>query len=621
MSPFNRLSLFITLFFLFTSLPTFGQTDKNGKFYIYEDSSKKLTSEAAYQLYQQGKFIRSYNNNLNKGFTQSIFWVAYQNEGQLPADSLLLYIGNQHINRIHFFFVKDGSVKQQYITGDYFPFWQRPVKATGFYFPINKQGLYLAQIDKSNESLQLSFKLLSRIDAVSAESESKIIMAVFTGMILLLLVFGLYLLLIFKDLIYIFYILSICAGWLWVLSNAGYGFEYLWPNVPWFASKARPIFAIMPLIFSMMFLIRYIGGLRNKKVLRLIQVMNVLLLACIFTILLFTERGYEHKLWLFIQYFIPLISIVYTVVILGILTLASIKGNRLAIFYLIAIIVLIASALLQSSFLFGGFNSLSNLLGNYGLAFGYVIEVIILTAGLVYRFNQYRVDKEKALIEMNKQQQENTRIIIQVQEAERSQIADQLHDVAGSLLSAAKLNLSSLNEKGINNLAAVNYAQKAEDAVGLVSEMVRNLSHALSPVMLEKVGFKTSLEKIAAIVNASGKINIQLLVLGFDKYEAGFNKYYTALYGMVYELLNNIVKHANAKNVLVQATEHENCFSLIVEDDGVGLTGVNLMESHTLGIAGIQSKVYSLNGVIALDKNIPQGLIVTIEIPFNDDEN
>jgi signal transduction histidine kinase len=621
MNRTNRLSFFITVFFLFICLPSFSRSDKTGVFYIYEDSSKKLTGETAYQLYQLGKFARSNKNNLNKGFTQSIFWLVYKNEEQLPADSLLLYIGNHHINRIHFFFAKDGSVKQQYITGDYFPFSQRPVKATGFYFPINKQGLYLAQIDKSNESLQLSFKLLSRVDAITAEAQNKIIMAVFTGMILLLFIFGVYLFLISKDLIYIFYILSICAGWLWVLSNAGYGFEYLWPNIPWFASKARPIFAIAPLVLSMMFLIRYIGGIRNKKVIRLIQVMNVLLLACIFTILLFTEEGYEHKLWLLIQYFIPLISIVYTVITLSILTVASIKGNKLAIFYLIAIVVLIASALLQSSFLFGGFNSLSNLLGNYGLAFGYVIEVIILTAGLVYRFNQYRVEKEKLLLEINSQQQENTRILIEVQEAERSQVANQLHDVAGSLLSAAKLNLSSLLEKGIINKEATDHAKKAEDAVGLVSEMVRNLSHALSPVMLEKVGFKTALEKVAAIVNASGKINIELLVLGFEKYETGFNKYYTALYGIVYELLNNIVKHSGAKNVLVQATEHEDGFSLIVEDDGIGMLPVNTAEKQTLGIAGIQSKVLSLNGIIAFDKNEPQGLLVTIEIPVAEHEN
>jgi signal transduction histidine kinase len=103
--------------------------------------------------------------------------------------------------------------------------------------------------------------------------------------------------------------------------------------------------------------------------------------------------------------------------------------------------------------------------------------------------------------------------------------------------------------------------------------MVRNLSHALSPVMLEQVGFKTSLEKVVAIFNASGKIHIHLQVIGFEKYELGLNIYYTSLYSIIYELLNNIVKHSGAKHALLQVTEHDDSFTLIVEDDGIGFNG------------------------------------------------
>ena len=617
----SRVSLLLTLCLVFICLACFSQTNGKSVFYIYEDSAKTLTSQKALELFEQGKFKNVTTNNLNQGFTQSIFWLAYQNEKQIPNDSLLLYIGHHHINRIHYYFVNEAKIQLQYLTGDYYPFKQRPINATGFYFPIAKRGLYLAQIDKSNESLQMSFNLVSKLNAIATEANNKIIMAVFTGMILLMLIFGTYLFVISKDTIYILYILYICAGWLYVLANAGYGFEYLWPNLPWFASKSRPVFAIIPLIFSMLFLVKYIGGLQSKRIAKLVKIINIVLFTCVVIILLFNEKGYQNKLWMYIQYFIPLLSTSFAILILSILITASVKGNRLATFYLIAVVVLMISAILQSSFAFGGFNSISNLLSNYGLAFGFVIEVIILTAGLVYRFNQYRVDKEQILVKMNNQQQENTRIIMQVQEAERSQVANQLHDVAGSLLSAAKLNLSALSKSSIGNENSANFAQKAEEAVDLVADMVRNLSHALSPVMLEKVGFKTTLEKVAAIVNASGKINIQLLVLGFEKFEPGFNKYYTALYGMVYELLNNIVKHAQAKNVLVQATEHEHCFSLIIEDDGIGMPLLNLRTNTTLGLVGIQSKVHSLNGMVAFDKNVPQGLIVTIEIPFKEHEN
>ncbi|MCY7293173.1 MAG: histidine kinase [Ferruginibacter sp.] len=619
MHVFRPVTTFCVIIIIFFGGQLFAQANNN-QFYLYEDSTKQLTGEKALQLFNEQKFTAVKSSEMNKGFTRSVFWLAYTNNYNSPIDSLLLFIGDHHINRIHFYYVNDNSAKQEWVTGDYYPFSQRPVNATGFYFPVNKKGVYLAQINKANESLQLSFKLVVKANALSAEADNKTIMALLTGMMMLMTVFGFYLFIVSKDKVYIFYILYIVSGWLWVLANAGYGFQYLWPNLPWFASKSRPVFAIVPLIFSLLFLPRYIGGIKSKKLQLFINTMIVFLLVCIIAIFLFNKNGYQKNWWLYIQYLIPLTSLLYVFMMLGILSVSAFKGNRLSMFYLAAILALLISIVLQASFAMGSLNGFGVFFSYHGLSVGIVIEAIILTSGLVYRFNQYRIDKEKLLLEMNKRQVENTRILMEVQEAERSQVANQLHDVAGSLLSAARLNLSSLLEKGlIVNDNAVTQLKKTEEAVSLVSDMVRNLSHALSPVMMEQVGFKTAMEKVIAIFNASGKIDIKLLVLGFEKYNPQLNNYYTALYSMIYELLNNIVKHSDAKHALLQVTEHEDAFTLIAEDDGIGFNHNKIEKKHSLGIAGIQSKINYFNGSIAFDKNMPQGLVVTIEIPISYD--
>lgn len=611
---------FIIFIFLLICHFSYGQTTDPQEYYLYEDSAKTLTGESAIKLFNEGKFTKETVTEINLGFTRSVFWLAYQNDQEYPTDSLLFYIGHHHINRIHFFYANDSSIQQQWITGDYFSFKQRPVIATGFYFPVDKKGLYIARIDKSNESLQLSWHLISRLNAFVYEAEDKTVLAFFTGMMLLMIIFGIYLFIVTLDKMYIWYILYIGSGWLWVLSNAGYGFEYLWPNTPWFASKARPVFALAPLFFSMLFLIPFIGGVKNKKIFFIIKATNLLLLVCIIFILFFNEEGYQSNWWLYIQYFIPLIALLYVIIILLVLIVEAFRGNRYAQFYLLAVITLMTTSIMQVTFSLGGLNRMSSFFSSYLLSIGYVVEAIILTAGLVYRFNQYRLEKVKLLVEMNKQQQENTKILMEVQEAERSQIANQLHDVAGSLLSAAKLNLSSLKETGIATNEKVSaQLDKTEEAVDQVADMVRNLSHALSPVMMEQVGFKTALEKVIGIFNASGRINIQLLVLGFEKYDAGLSNYYTALYSIIYELLNNVVKHSGAKNVLLQVSEHANSFTLIAEDDGRGIDITQTAIKESLGLAGIQSKVNYLKGVVAFDKNQPTGLIVTIEIPITYD--
>jgi signal transduction histidine kinase len=619
--PLPKLIALLALFILPVSQRSFAQAGGARDFYLYEDTAKTLTEREALQLYKQGEFTPTTTNEKNVGFTRSVFWLVYDNKHELPHDSLLLFIGHHHINRIHLYVATDNSLRLEWLTGDYFPFKQRPINARSFYFPVNKKGLYLARIDKANESLQLSFAVISHNELLATEGNQKSIMGIFTGMILLLIIFGVYLFLISGDKIYLFYILYMASGWLWVLANAGYGFQYGWPRLPWFASKARPVFALAPLIFSMLFLRRYIGGIPNKKMLLTVKIVNWSLVACIVSILFFNEAGYQSSWWFYIQYFIPLISLVFVVVTIVVLVSAAWRGNKLAIFYLAAITVLFSFGFLQIFFSLGKLRDTDNFFSNFGLSIGYLTEAIILTAGLVYRFNQYRLDKENLLVKINRQQHENTRIIIEVQEAERSQVANQLHDVAGSLLSAAKLNLSSYREKkgGVQELPD-SHLQKTEEAISLVSSMVRNLSHALSPLMLEKIGFKASLEKIVAIVNASGKIKIELLVTGFEIYELALNKYYTALYSIIYELLNNIVKHSGAKNVLLQVTNYEDSFLLVSEDDGIGMDRDNIGNPNSLGLAGIQSKIDYFKGQIAFDSNQPSGLIVTIEIPYNYEE-
>lgn len=61
--------------------------------------------------------------------------------------------------------------------------------------------------------------------------------------------------------------------------------------------------------------------------------------------------------------------------------------------------------------------------------------------------------------------------------------------------------------------------------------------------------------------------------------------------------------------------EHEDSFSLVVEDDGIGLDPGELAGKETHGLAGVLSKIEYFNGEIAFDRNEPQGSIITIALP------
>ncbi len=574
---------------------------------LYEDTSAKHEIFSILKSYHSGKFTTAPAKTLNMGYTQSIFWLAVPVDSITSSKQLLLTVGNSHINILKEYLLQGNKLRQLFTTGDYYPFKQRPTAT------LIMPGVYFVMVDKHNESLQLSMNISPQYSVLEKNAAHKSYIAFFMGMMVLMIIFGVYLFAITRQRIYLLYMLFIITGWGWVLANHGYGMQYFWPNAPWFASKARLVFALLAVLSSMHFMEAFVGGIQKKWAKRFVYILSASILVIVLVILCASYTMKETKAWLFFQFLIPVITIIYMAFAMGMLIYKTYKGNRKALFFLCSTLLLLLAGIAQSFYNTGNIKRAENILLESGMPMGYLLQLIFLTGGLVYRFNEYRKEKDKLLLEINKQQLANARIMMDVQQAERSQVADQLHDVAGSMLSAARMNLSSLIEESRGN--ADKRLIKTDEAVSSVSETIRNLSHALSPVMMEKVGFKTSIEKIISIFNASGKIEMSLLVLGFEHYDEHLNEYYNVLYSIIYEALNNIAKHSKASYALVQVSEHTDCFTVVVEDDGIGMNLALSQGKATHGLQGIESKVAYFNGQIAFDKNEPTGLIITIEIP------
>ncbi len=583
-------------------------------YYILEDPTLKLQADEALLKFRQGKFTLQQTKQFNPGFTKSVYWLAVEVNETQHADSLRLVIGQTVINRIDFYSVED-KVKLLYQTGDHFKYRHRPMLTVDYSFPLsNRSYLYLLRIDKHNESLQLTFDTFNIAGFISEETNNSLITGILSGIVILLLVIGLYLTLITRKRIYTFYLLYIASGWLWVLADLGVGFKYLWPDSTWFASRSRPVFATLTIALSLQYIIYYLGGLKSKILQRSLQ--GISLFALLFSLLmLIPVEVYNADLlsWVLLIS-IPATVFSYIVLSLLALTLEALRKNIMAMFYLGALIPLMLLTVISVLNHSGAIDISGTFLERYGVAIGYVCEAIILTFGLVYRFNNYRLEKERLQVDFERTQKENAKALLETEANERKRIADELHDIAGSMLSAAKLNITSIREKNlIPEAEAKLKLQKAEEAIEAVSGSVRNLSHALSPIMIDKIGFKRSVQNITSFFNSSGKINIETVVIGFDEINPENENIYSALYSIIYELVNNIVKHANASNAIIQLIEHDDSFILIAEDNGKGLEK-EYDKQNTKGLNGIVSKINYFNGSIVLD-NTGNGLIISIEIP------
>lgn len=201
--------------------------------------------------------------------------------------------------------------------------------------------------------------------------------------------------------------------------------------------------------------------------------------------------------------------------------------------------------------------------------------------------------------------------VMKGQEAERSRLARDLHDGVGGLLSGVKLSMS--NMKGNVFLSEEN-AQSFENVISQLDQSIaelRRVSHNMMPEALIKYGLKEALENYCENINVSGKINIQLQTYGMENRIEQSTE--IIIYRMIQELLNNVIKHADARNVLIQLVRKEDHFNLTVEDDGKGFDTKENENKTGAGLANIKARAEYLNGNVDIVSKKGEGTSVNIE--------
>ena len=201
---------------------------------------------------------------------------------------------------------------------------------------------------------------------------------------------------------------------------------------------------------------------------------------------------------------------------------------------------------------------------------------------------------------------------IETQEVERKRIASDLHDSVGSLLSATKLYLRKLNPE----IETTDIGFLKKEALHLIEETivnVRSITHDLSPQSLERFGLMAAVEDLVERLNEPGPL---VLEFQYDENRRFDSKKEVALYRILQELLNNTLKHAEAKKVQIKFELQENQFHLLYTDDGKGFDRTQQKENGAkgLGLRSIESRVNFLNGELDMQSAPQQGLRVIIKI-------
>jgi len=204
-----------------------------------------------------------------------------------------------------------------------------------------------------------------------------------------------------------------------------------------------------------------------------------------------------------------------------------------------------------------------------------------------------------------KLQEQFSQDLILSQEQERTRIARELHDSVGQQLTLIKKKAQNVNQEDITNLT--------HNAL----EEVRSISRGLYPAVLKQLGLSESIEELLNELDAESEIFFSLEI---DDINNCFNEERTLnYYRFIQECMSNVLKHSEAKSVLVTIKKQKGTVLTIIEDNGKGFDLSSKLLQNSLGLKTITERIKILNGAINIQSKLEKGTIINAEIPFKNE--
>jgi PAS domain S-box-containing protein len=216
--------------------------------------------------------------------------------------------------------------------------------------------------------------------------------------------------------------------------------------------------------------------------------------------------------------------------------------------------------------------------------------------------------QNELMIEKTNKEQAIMKNVIQAQERERELIGRELHDNICQLLATANMYIGLASKHPDRTKE---YLPQANHLIKASAEEVRNLSHSLSAPTLGSRSLIDAIDDLLAHVNATTKIEFQFN--HNNNAEAIDMDQKLAIFRIIQEQLNNILKHANATMVLVTLLTDTEKTALVIKDNGDGFEPE--LKRKGIGLNNIEARVKAFSGCISILSDNGKGCIVEVTFP------
>jgi two-component system sensor histidine kinase UhpB len=199
---------------------------------------------------------------------------------------------------------------------------------------------------------------------------------------------------------------------------------------------------------------------------------------------------------------------------------------------------------------------------------------------------------------LEEERRESGRRALAAQEHERRRVARELHDEVGQILTGVMLELAQLPE--------------ARDAVRHALEEVRRIARELRPEVLDDLGLQSALRSLCTAAAAHPGLRVERrLELGDADLDPDVE---LVVYRIAQESLTNVLRHAEASEVLVALATVDGGLRLVVRDDGRGLP--RDIGAGGEGITGMRERALLIGGRLTVTALRAGGTEVRLDVPL-----
>ena len=363
--------------------------------YLLEDPDGTLSLEEIMRTKNQDGFVLNNQESLNLGFTKSVYWIKFSMINKTKSvQNFVFSIQYPLLAVIDFTCVKGGLTRKHILTGERRPFYSREIHNRNYLFDLilepNIRYDYYVKVSSEGGSLQLPISIDPYQKYLDSDNKKLLIDGQFMGVFIFIIIFNLFLLIITRNILNVYYTIYVALLVLFLFNISGMNFQYLWPHSVWFQLHSTLLFAGFANIFLILFAKQFFYF--KKYFYRINKFIKVLLFLILLIIIL---SLFDGKIYILAKLLTNIVSLL-TIFVLFIISLRGLrKKDKMHYYFVFSFAFLFLGV---GIYVFNNFGILNNFyFSALSLRLGFSLEVILLMFAVVHKYKNIEVMNSKNL--------------------------------------------------------------------------------------------------------------------------------------------------------------------------------------------------------------------------------